>query len=61
MSLLPLSEIVKCFKVQQEVNSDIEDVNVDLNLLLLKLIYGTSLLEISKEINRVLLKNAKLK
>ena len=36
-----------------------EDVNFDLKLLFLKLIYGTCLVEIAKEINRVLLKNAK--
>ena len=51
------------FQVQQEVNSEfkLEDVNIDLNLPFLKLIHGTWLVEISKEIYRVLLKNAKLK
>ena len=35
-------------------------MDVDLKLSLLKIIYGTSLVKIAKEINRVLLKNAKL-
>ena len=51
------------FQVQQEVNSELnfEDVNVDPKLSLLKLIYGTWLVEIAKEINRALLKYAKFK
>ena len=55
MSLLPY----KCLRVQQEVNSEFnfEDVNVDLKLSFLKLIYGTWLVKISKEANHVLLKN----
>ena len=50
------------FQVQLEVKSELNfvDVNVDLKLSPLKLIYGTWLVEISKEINRALLKNAKL-
>ena len=36
-------------------------VNIGLKLSILKLIYGTLLVEIAKEINRVLLKNTKLK
>ena len=36
-------------------------LKLDLKLLFLKLIYGTWLVEIAKEINRFLLKNAKLK
>ena len=61
MSLLPLSELPNVLKVQQEVNGDFnfEDANVHLKLLLLKLIYGTSLGEIAKEINHSLLKNVK--
>ena len=53
----------KRFQVQQEVNSDVNfgDVNVNIKLSFLKLIYGTSLVKIAKEINCVLLKNAKLK
>ena len=52
----------KCFLVQQEANSELnfEDLNVA-KLSFLKLIYGTSLVKIAKEINRVFLKNAKLK
>ena len=53
----------KHFKVKQEVNSGFkfEDVNVDVRLSFLELSYGTWLVEIAKEINRVLLKNAKFK
>ena len=52
----------KRFQVQQEVNSEFnfEDVNVDLKLSLLKLIYGTWLVKVAKEINRVLPRKAKL-
>ena len=51
--------VLKSIYFQQEVNSDLnfEDVNVDLGLSLLKLIYGIWLLEGFKEINRVLPKN----
>ena len=46
-------------QVNGEVN--FEDMNVELKLLFLKLIYGTWLGEIAKEINPVLHKNVELK
>ena len=44
--------ISKRFQVQQEVNSEFnfEDVNVDLKLSLLNLIYATWLVKIAKEL-----------
>ena len=53
------------FQVKQEVNSefDFEDVNVDLKLSFLKLIYGTCnwLVEVVKPKNCVLLKKREIK
>ena len=48
------------FQVRQEVSSKInfENLNDDLKLSFFKVIYGTWLVEIDKEMNLVLLRNA---
>ena len=60
MSLSPLSVLPNVFKT---MNSDvnIENVNADLYISFLKLIWEVWLVHIAKETNGVLLENAKFK
>ena len=59
---LLLSVLPNHLQVQQKLNSkvDFEDVNVDLKLSFLKLIYGTGWGKLPKKNKSFLFKNAKL-